>query len=352
MASPAASPPAQRGRWSRVQQALAGKIKQRVTPLGMVFAGVTALVGISAFATANNLLFLILAAMLSTLLVSGFISRLGLAGLQIDLEMPEHVSARLPCTARMRLQNDKAWMPSFSIHLEGSGRSGFAEEIYFPLIPGNAKVEQPLTLQFPHRGQYKDDSLVLSTRFPLGFTERRVTVDVERDIVVYPPIEPKPGFEEQLERLEGEVASRLQGRGEDFHRIRPYEHNESARHVDWKATAHTGELQVREYVRREQPSVEIVLDLRVPPNGFDQFERDVECCAFLVWGLQERRLSFRFRSQLCDLQVPEETDVYGILKYLALVEPRPNAIPLSFEEDDTVRVVFSPRDARPGTREN
>jgi uncharacterized protein (DUF58 family) len=352
MASSMPGPPAHAGRWVRVQEALAGKIKQRVTALGMVFGGVTLLVGISAFATANNLLFLILAAMISTLLVSGFISRLGLAGLQIDLEIPDHVSARLPCTARMRLQNDKAWMPSFSIHLEGSGHSGFSEEIYFPLIPGNAKVEQPLTLRFPRRGQYKDDSLVLSTRFPLGFTERRVTVEVERDIIVYPSIEPKPGFEEQLERLEGEVSSKLQGRGEDFHRIRPYEHNESARHVDWKATAHTGELQVREYVRREQPSVEIVLDLRVSAAEREQFEQDIECCAFLAWSFYERRLSFRFRSQLCDLRSPEDTDVYGILRYLALVEPRPNASPLSLEEEDTVRVVFSPRRASPGTPGN
>ena len=37
------------------------------------------------------------------------------------------------------------------------------------------------------------------------------------------------------------------GRGHDFYRIRPYETLESARHVDWKATAHTRDLQVREY---------------------------------------------------------------------------------------------------------
>jgi len=53
--------------------------------------------------SANNLLFLILATMLATLLVSGFISRLCLAGLELDLLLPEHISAG-PCGARQALR--------------------------------------------------------------------------------------------------------------------------------------------------------------------------------------------------------------------------------------------------------
>ena len=36
--------------------------------------------------------------------------------------------------------------------------------------------------------------------------------------------------------------------------------------VDWRATAHTGDLQVREFARESERSVEIFLDRGVPPE--------------------------------------------------------------------------------------
>ncbi len=329
-----------------LRRKLTGGVHQRVTRFGLVYTAATLLVGISAFLSANNLLFLILAVMLSALLVSGFVSRLGLGGLHVDLEMPGHLAARIPATGHLRIRNTKSWMPSFSIQLEGGPDSGFSQPVFFPVLPGGAAVEEPVTLVFPRRGQYREDSFLLSTKFPFGFTERRFRVAIDRDVLVYPSIEPQPGFEELLAGLDGEVLTRLQGRGDDFHRIRPYEHNENVRHLDWKMTAHTGELQVREYVRHEQPTVEIVFDLGVPPGAEEWFENAVHCCAYLAWSLDERSAAFRFRTQQCDLTCPDTADVYAILRFLALVEPSASAAPLDVEENEAISVVLSLRDAR------
>ena len=54
--------------------------RQQVTRAWLIFTGILLVVAIGAFLSANNLLFLIVAAMFSTLLISGFVSRLGLAG--------------------------------------------------------------------------------------------------------------------------------------------------------------------------------------------------------------------------------------------------------------------------------
>jgi hypothetical protein len=59
-----------------------------VTLAGAAFAGVILLVGLAAFASANNLLFLLLAAMLAALSISGFVGRLSLAGLEIACVYP------------------------------------------------------------------------------------------------------------------------------------------------------------------------------------------------------------------------------------------------------------------------
>lgn len=331
--------------WSRLRDRLEGNIHQRITGLGYAYAAATVLVGVGAFVSANNLLFLILSVMLAALLVSGLVSRLGLGGLEVDLELPPHLSARVPASGRVRIRNHKAWMPSFSLRLEGSGKAGFSGQLYIPVIPGGGVVEESVPLVFPKRGQYREDSFVFSSRFPFGFTERRVRVTIERDIIVYPSVLPQPDFELAMESAEGLLTARLPAGGDDFHRLRPYE-NESARHVDWKATARTGQLQVREYVTRESAPVEIVFDLWCPPHASAWFERAVDCCACFVWRFHDRGRAFRFRTQTIELDCPDDASVYDILKFLALVEPRASAAPIQLNDANTVCLLLSLRDDR------
>ena len=132
------------------------------------------------------------------------------------------------------------------------------------------------------------------------------------------------------------------GRGHDFYRIRPYEALESARHVDWKATAHTRSLQVREFAREQERTVEMFLDRDVPPQFDAWFEHAVNCCAFLAWSLSNQGASIHFRSNGYELRQPEEGDIYTILKYLALVYPQ-KANELEVPLDDTsYKIVFTP----------
>ena len=316
-------------------------MRQQVTRLGLLFTMSCVIVALAAFASANNLLFLILGVMLATLMVSGFISRLSLAGLELDFLLPEHISARRKLWGRIVIRNAKGWMPSFSIHVAASGDSGLSFPLYFPVIPGGARVEEPVELFFARRGSYRQNSFRFSTRFPFGFTERRINVPLLREVLIYPSVDPQPGFEDLLLSLEGEIASFYRGQGHDFYRIRPYEALESARHVDWKATAHTGELQVREFSREREQAVAFFLDLDVPPEQNAWFEGAVDRCAFLAWNMSQRGSRVRFCTQEVDWQLPEEADVYTILKYLALVRPRPGK-PLAASHDRNVfQIIFS-----------
>ena len=64
-------------------QTLHRGVKYRITRGGFLFTLAAALVAGAAIASANNLLFLVVATMLSVLLMSGLVSRLGLAGLEL-----------------------------------------------------------------------------------------------------------------------------------------------------------------------------------------------------------------------------------------------------------------------------
>jgi uncharacterized protein (DUF58 family) len=327
--------------WLGFRRAWNSGLRQRITRTGVLYGVVLLVVAVASFLSANNLLFLILAAMISTWLVSGFISRLGLAGLELDLILPEHISARQSVRAAVRLKNLKHWMPSFSIHLEGAAEGGFAPVLYFPVIPGGAVLEESVDLYFAKRGAQKDRSFQFSTSFPFGFSERHEQVTARHDVIVYPCLHPQPGFEALLASVSGEMEALQRGRGHDFYRIRPYEAFESARHVDWRATAHTGDLQVREFAREQDHRVVIYFDLDVPLEQAAWFEAAVDCAAFLAVRLAERGAHIRFQTQDCDITSPGEVDIYTILKYLALVSPRRGKPPAAPDDPASFHLVFS-----------
>jgi hypothetical protein len=68
----------------------------------------------------------------------------------------------------------------------------------------------------------------------------------------------------------------------------------------------------------------------------------VDCAAFLVWRLHDRGTRLRFVTQRFDRRVPEESTVYDVLRYLALVDLLPGA-KLPYPDDRTIPVAISLR---------
>jgi len=332
--------------WANVRAWSAARVRGRVTLAGFFFTLALLLTGLAAFASANNLLFLILAAMAATFIVSGFISRLGIAGLELDVQLPDHISARRRTPARLVMRNTKQHMASFSIQVVGVEGSVFTTPVYFPLVSGGTEIETSVEVVFGRRGIHRGDSFEFSSRFPFGLAERRIRVLMDREVLVYPALDAQPGFARLLADIAGESESPFQGRGNDFYRIRPYEPFESARHVDWRSTAHTGDLQVREFAREQEPLISILLDLGCDPKSQPWFERAVEACAYLAWEMSQRGARVRFRTQDWELLAPVEGDVYAIPKYLALVEPRFSSNHLQHRVEPSVTIIFTTEPSR------
>jgi hypothetical protein len=71
------------------------------------------------------------------------------------------------------------------------------------------------------------------------------------------------------------------------------------------------------------------------------FEQAVECCAFICWRLSQQGAGIRFRSQRVHWRLPEECDIYTILKFLAMAAPdapRPVDLPA---DDTSFQIVLS-----------
>src|SRR5271165_5846649 len=96
---------------------LSYQIEYKVTREGLVYLVGIFVVALAALNTGNNLLFMVLASLLAGLLISGLLSRVVLGGIDVRLELPEHIFARRTVLAVAELYNAKQMTPSFSISL-------------------------------------------------------------------------------------------------------------------------------------------------------------------------------------------------------------------------------------------
>ena len=329
---------------------LAYRIDYRVTREGIVYLGGIFIVALAALNTGNNLLFMVLACLLAGILISGVISQLVLSGIEVRLVLPEHIFAGRPVLALAELINHKQRIPSFSLQLVGvmgKSREGGKPEneilttpIYFPYVPRHQTAQQNVELRFAARGIYRQDLLGVRTRFPFGFLEKTRRVASAVEAVVYPAVEPTGELSEILPLVAGELESFLRGRGQDLYAIRDFQTSDSARHVDWKASAKTGVLQVREFTRDDDRRVLLVLDPFVP-SGLDAsgssdplFERGVALCASLAWHFHELDSVLAFRSGGFGTPMGSASEsIYSILRHLAAAAPLPAPAGRSFLDE-------------------
>src|SRR5262249_58748882 len=88
-----------------------------ITREGMAYLGVALIIGVAALNTTNNLLFIVLAAMLAAIIVSGFASAAVLRGLELEVSAPEIAFAGQPVNAHVLLRNPRRVIPAFSVRV-------------------------------------------------------------------------------------------------------------------------------------------------------------------------------------------------------------------------------------------
>ena len=84
-----------------------------VTRSGGLYVAIVLVIGIAALNTGNNLLYIIVAAMLAAILVSGIASAVCLRGLQLELKIPEHIFANVEVYGTICVRNPENGCPRF-----------------------------------------------------------------------------------------------------------------------------------------------------------------------------------------------------------------------------------------------
>jgi uncharacterized protein (DUF58 family) len=333
-----------------------------ITREGLIYLGLILVIGVAALNTGNNLLFIVVAAMLSAILVSGAASALILRALQLEVAIPEHVFAGDGVLGRFLLRNQRRLLPAFSVSVvpprdrkstrrlrwerslfvfpvkaepakqwvrlpdialrlveeAGPAAGIFNQKVYFPYVPPRTPVTREVELLFPRRGRYAQDAFGIATRFPFSFLVKTRRIELAQQVVVYPPVQPTDELFQVLPMITGEFETFVRGRGHDLHRIREYMSEDPARYVDWKASARTGALKVREFTREDERKLRIVFDN--PPAGAvpeSRYERGIALAASLAWHFSAENTDLSFVAR----DYSGSADIYDFLRYLALVAP-------------------------------
>jgi len=307
---------------------------------GGVFLVIIIVVGFAAWNTGNNLLFLVFSLLCSTLFVGWVVARASLRDLTVSARFPDHIFAAEAAPVIVTLRNNKRVLPSFSILVEARGPGNESDEnpkrrrrhlkrllAYFSYVPHHAAAEQRVEQLFPKRGHVLIDGFELSTRFPFGFFRRRRRLRARNvDIIVYPKPEVISDELHLLPMYAGRMPAMRRGAGHDLFSMRDYQPQDDLRHIDWKATARSRRLTVREFTSEDERRITIVLDTRLPRNATnnpsERFERGVVQAASLIKHFIDERAEVRLA--LGDDVGPfgSGTDqLYRCLRRLALVTP-------------------------------
>jgi uncharacterized protein (DUF58 family) len=257
----------------------------KATREGKRFVLASVLIAVAALNTGNNLIYLILALMLSLIVVSLGILKENLSGLSLTVDSISAVFAGEETSFSVMLKNRKRRIPSYSVNILSEGMTSRA---YFPVVPAHGETAKDVKILFSKRGLYGARSFTAQSGFPFILFTRERKMEVAGEVLVYPALcDVGDIVSEGWGFAEGDTM-RMAGSGEEMHSVRDFRYGDDLRHIHWKASAKVADLMVKEYVEHRLKRTTIVLDnLRTGGLGEKQdsdevFEKAVSVAASLA----------------------------------------------------------------------
>jgi uncharacterized protein (DUF58 family) len=338
---------------------------------GAIMLALVTIVGFSAWNTGNNLLFIVLSFLVATMIVGFFAGSISLKKLDVKMRFPEMIFAGQPTRLLVSLHTRKRLFPAFSVVAEVRGKerdrsiadrelrailpAWIAKRVgkpplvrrtlnHFVFVRRREDIEARIEHVFPSRGRLLIEDFELSTKFPFGFFRHRRRLPARETELFVLPQPTSVGLErEEMPFNAGQIIGSRRGVGQDLLALRDYQPNDDIRHIDWKATARTRLLTVREFAAEDDRQVTVHLDTLLPadvdkrPNLRDlitaeqsgktvvlsrRFESGVGLCAGIISQLIEENATVR-------LIVGDDSGDFGSgrqhlyesLKRLAVAEP-------------------------------
>lgn len=188
------------------------------------------------------------------------------------------------------------------------------------------------------RGEYPLGPLSVTVKDRLGFnSQERIVPDSVTNILVYPPYEDIKrieilGSKRSLQLNYGQQRSKQKGLGSEFYGMRKYVFGDQFRMIDWKASARTQKLIVKEFESEKDVTVMIVVDSSSTMAGGlienTKFEYAIRACMLLTKVALTRRdnvgvFTFSDKKNFKILKPGRGDDhFYQVLEFVAKTKPQ------------------------------
>lgn len=229
----------------------------RPTVAGVWFLLVLAGLTFAAVNTGNNLVYFVLATLLSALVANNALAEWNLRALVVRRVLPPEAFAEEPGQGRFVLENPRRFGAAWQVEIEERGGGG-ARARFGRVGPGESR-EEPASWTFPARGPARLARVRISSRFPFGLVARWREVDLPAEVLVYPAFE--RGSASEGGAGPGEVAAARAAREGvgDLVGLRDYVPGDPVRRIHWPTSARAGRPLVA--VRGAEGGGEVVVRL-------------------------------------------------------------------------------------------
>jgi uncharacterized protein (DUF58 family) len=229
----------------------------RATREGRRFILASVLIAAAALNTGNNLIYLILALMLSLVLLSLVILKVTLSGLSLGAASVSPIFAGEEASFSLTVSNRKRHIHSYSVSVLSESMTSLA---YFPVVPAQGRTTKEVKIVFKRRGLYGRRNFTARSGFPFILFVGEREMEVRGAVLVYPALRDVGNIASDGWGTEEGDAVRSAGAGEEIHSIREFRQGDDLRRIHWKASAKVADLMVKEYAEHELRRTTIIID--------------------------------------------------------------------------------------------
>lgn len=272
--------------WRRFLWSLVFPLRtQRVsaTMPGVVLIALSVGIGVAAYNSASNILFITLSLLLGCLVLSGVLSWLNFRGLHWRLEVGVPIRAGREHTATIHLRNDKKLLPSQALIFEvASTSSPEPREIALrDRLDPLAETRLTWSIKPEKRGRERVELAFVGSLFPFGFLRKSFAAKAACEVTVWPaPIEYRRFPVAAWRRAQPGVPVSRTGQSGDLLTLRNYREGDSHRQIHWKASARLRRLVVRQFSADSEEN--FTLWLAVPATVWRNAAQFETLCSFVA----------------------------------------------------------------------
>lgn len=320
-------------------RALLERVRRRFRPprravptrAGWFVLTVPFVLGMAAVTASNNLLFMLLAASLGAIVLSGILSERNIREVRVRVRPVTAAYAGEPCRLEVRFERPPELGPAFGLKVLELEHSGLwsprrrapphTVQAFLPVLEG-ASATTLAARQFPRRGRASVPLFELVTRFPFGLLNKARDVEVELDVLVRPRRVPVPPalLDPRSTAGEGEWAER-RGPGVELYGLRERQEWDAASRVHALRSLSLGRDVVLETAQVERPTAWLGV-VSTPAADPEALERALElaAAALVAWDEEGYAVGLAVGEAV---YAPGEVSLDGLLDALAAVVPGP-----------------------------